>query len=385
MNRKKLLFIVEDLYRAGAQRFAYEIDSALDKEKYQITILCLEKKNNINTLWGHRYYEDKHIKLGSNIVFIDTFIRKNTFFNKALQKIKKRLSNKKYSKFKKNLDSFFSTFDLIHWMGEYTVIHNLDRSVYEKSLIQSMSAKFQNLEIYKNFDFEFNYNFASGFSIQESLYEFSEFKKIKYYYFPLLLIIPFQKNNWHYKNTEILKIGIFTRLSHYKPLDVFFYSFHLLLDKLPNCELHIYGNGDPVKTKMDRYLRTLNIKDKVFFRGHQDNIVETAITEHINLSWFQGYNNDRPAGYAGFDICSTGTPLICWDFAENQTNPFNKTYPHYKNISKFVEKSIEILTHSHAAKELSELQFKDIIQNRDIAKNINSLEYIYHEILSEKK
>ena len=44
MSKIKLLFVVYDFYQAGAQRFVYEIDKALDRNKFQIEILCLEKK-----------------------------------------------------------------------------------------------------------------------------------------------------------------------------------------------------------------------------------------------------------------------------------------------------------------------------------------------------
>ena len=103
---------------------------------------------------------------------------------------------------------------------------------------------------------------------------------------------------------------------------------------------------------------------------------------NINLTWFQGYNNSRPAGYAGLDISTTGTPLICWDFMEFPNNSFNEIYPHYKNLNHFVYKSYEILTNKQLSEELSQFQFKDVNLNKNIDKNIYRLYEIYNQFLN---
>ena len=103
------------------------------------------------------------------------------------------------------------------------------------------------------------------------------------------------------------------------------------------------------------------------------------------MAWFQGYNNDRPAGYAGFDICSTGTPLLCWDFFDKPKEELNLIYPHYKNLTKFVNKSVQILSDADVANELSKIQFEDVKNNRDANKIVIEMEKIYEEVLSQKK
>ena len=182
-----------------------------------------------------------------------------------------------------------------------------------------------------------------------------------------------------YIDSPIKKIGIFTRLDKYKPLDPFFYSFQLLLERLPNAELHIFGGGDPDKEGMTRYIKNLGISDSVFFRGHQESILETVINEKINLSWFQGHNNNKPGGYAGFDICTTGTPLVCWDFMEKPIDSYNEVYPHYKSITQFTAKSYELLTNVQSAETLSMLQFNDISLSRNVSEHISTLYHIYEK------
>jgi glycosyltransferase involved in cell wall biosynthesis len=384
MDKIKIIFVVAEFFKGGAERLAYEIDCALDKNKYDISILCIASKTNKNIQW-QRYYDQKHLALGTQIYYIDGFVTKvsNDFLSKTIKTIfkVKKMSNLN----SKKLIAFLSSYELIHWMGEYTFIPNLPEKLVRKSLINSMSAKFQNPDLYNKFDFNYCYNFMSGFSKNEIEVEFSQFKKINHWFFPLVLKIKSDEKRWRFIDSNVKKIGIFTRLDKYKPLDPFFYSFQLLLDKLPNAELHIFGTGDPETEGINHYLRILDLTKKVFFRGHQEDIVKTVLEEHIDLTWFQGYNNDRPAGYAGFDICTTGTPLLCWDFFEKPINSINSIFPHYKNLIQFVDKSIQILVDEDKANQLSTIQFEDVRQNRDVKKIITVLEKTYKEVLNNCK
>ena len=382
MHKHKLLFIVGSLHQAGAERFAYEIDMALNKDTFEVSILCLEQASQISQNWSHRYYEPKHLALGTSIKYLDAFLNdvSENLFEKTINKLTKNKFKRKKFRWKPSFYHYLETFDVIHWMGEYTVIHNLPESIKKKSLINIMTAKFQDASLYKNFDFKYPYHFISGFKDDEQVFEFNQFTNLRHTYFPLVLKINPKKNTWRFAESTIKKIAIFTRLDRYKPLDPFFYSFQLLLDKLPNCELHIFGNGDPVQEGMLNFLERLAITNHVFFRGHQQDIVQTLNNEHIDLSWFQGYNNDRPAGYAGFDVCLAGTPLICWDFFPKPVKPFNAVYPHYKNLNQFVNHSIELLTNRHKAEKLSEAQFIEVSSSRNSQILIKTLEEAYQKI-----
>lgn len=377
---KRILFVVGGLHRAGAERFAYEIDAALDKNKFNVSILCLEEKGTVSAHWKERYYEKKHEALGTTISFLDSFLKKQStsLSGKLFHKMTRGKFKQEKNKFKPAFYSYLDQFDVIHWMGEYTFIHSVPQNIKEKSLIHSMSAKFQDIHLYDAYDFDYPYHFISGFRLEDG--EYDEFKKISHTFFPLVMNIAVKENKWKFQDSSVKKIGIFTRLDRYKPLDPFFYAFQLLLDQMPNCELHIYGNGNPKAEGMTDYLERLGITDKVFFRGHQDDIVQTATNEHLDLSWFQGYNNDRPAGYAGFDICTTGTPLVCWDFYAKPFNPFNPTYPHFKNLNGFVNYSLEVLKDKEKAASLSSDQFTDVLKTRNIDNYILGLEDLYQKI-----
>lgn len=384
MDKIKVLFVVTSLYRAGAERFAYEIDSALDKNKIQTTIFCKELKNEISDIWKERYYENRHLELGTSIVYKDVFLyKKKTFFNRLQSYISKKLKINNIKKSNTNLFDFLNSFDVIHWMGEYAYIHNVTDDIKNKSIINIMSARFQNDNIYEYFDFNKHYNFCSGFKNDELDYELNQFDNYNHTFIPLVLKMNPVGKQWRFTD-EKKKIGVFTRIDRYKPLDPFLYAFHLLLDKMPNCELHFFGNGNPKNEGIIDIIERLNIKDKVFFRGHQDNIATTVFEENISLSWFQGYNNDRPAGYAGIDICITGLPLLCWDFHPNPNDKVNHIYPHYKNLNNFVNASLEILNDKQKAETLSNAQYEDVFKTRNVEDFIHELEEVYKKISKKK-
>lgn len=383
MLRTKVLFVVAGFYRAGAERFAYETDQSLNKDEFSVTILVLEKQAEISTVWKERYYEARHKELGTEIVYIDRFI--NDQFDqqgRIRNKIKKRLHlfPKNPKKYTEELLYFLDSFEVIHWMGEYIYMVDLPEYIRKKTLIHMMTARFQKRTLYDHFDHEAEYQFCTPFYKEELSYELEQFQKYHAVYVPLFLLIEEEKPAWKYNDRKVKKIGIFTRLSSFKPLDPFFYAFHLLLDQHPNLELHIFGSGDPVREGLVDILQRINLTEKVFFRGHTDDILKTCIEEELSLTWFQGYNNDRPAGYAGLEIGLSGTPLLCWDFYPASIVVYNSTFPHYKNLRGFAEKTLEILYDKHAAEALSELQFQYVVNERDVKNHIQTVEREYSRI-----
>lgn len=383
MSKVKVLFVVAGFYRAGAERFAFEIDSALNKDKFDLTILALEKEGDVSQLWGVRYYEERHKLLGTKIKYIDDFINqkyleKDRFRNRIKRRLNLFPRNLKY--WKSEFYKYLNEFDVIHWMGEYIYINAVPEIVLKKSLIHMMTAKFQKRSLYDAFDHDLPYNFCTPFKDDELKVELSQFKKYNTVFVPLVLDTKQKNKEWKFQELQPKKIGIFTRLNSFKPLDPFFYSYQLLLDQMPNCELHIFGTGDPLKEGMIDSLERLGIRDRVFFRGHQEDIVKTALSENLSLSWFQGYNNDRPAGYAGIDICTIGLPLICWDFYATPTRESNVIYPHFKNLNQFVSYTVDVLTEKKVAEELSLLQYEDVMRNRNIKDHISVIENEYIRI-----
>ena len=376
--KNKVLFVVSCFNHGGAEREMYELDKALDRSKIEPSILC--SSNLDESKYFSDYFYKKHIKLNTKVYFLKEIlkIKKSTLINKILNRLKLKNNILDY---RKKIKYFLNDFDQVFFMGEY-VYKDLSTYIQEDKLneinIFIMSARFQG-EKYRNFNKENKYNFISPFDTDLQVnYEFEGFNNYKHIFFPLSFIIDKTFKKWSYNNKKIKKIGIFTRLNKAKPLDPFFYTFHLLLKEMPEVELHIFGAGNYIDAGYDRYINHLNLNDKVFFRGHQEDIKRTLNEENLNLVWFQGYLN-RPAGYAGQDVSVTGTPILLWDFFRGHNpniNNLNYVYPHFKDIELLKSASMKVLLDETIAKELSVKQFSEVVKSRDMNKNINKIDYL---------
>ncbi|UTN04611.1 hypothetical protein L0669_01610 [Flavobacterium bizetiae] len=386
MSKKKILFIVSDFYHNGAQREMYEFDSALNKDKFELTILSLVELNTRLDLPD--YFYEKHLCLGTKILFLKDFIKKNkkglvsTILNKILRN---SLNLKVRDNNIRNLITLFDNYDKVIFMGEY-VYQSLSNSIqvdyFKKIFIFIMCSRFQS-ENYRNFEKNKQFVFMGGFDNTRQIeYEFEGFSNYKYEFMPLCLTVTNEYNKWQFnERCKTKKIGIFTRLHKDKPLDPFLYAYQVLLSQGYNIELHIFGVGNYKYAEYDRYINNLDLNDKVHFRGHQADMKKTILEEKLDLVWFQGYNN-LPAGFAALEVCLTGTPQIFWDFfiGENiQINRLDVVYPHYKDLLAFVEASKKVLYDHKVADFLSYKQFHDVFNNRDIFKNIENIEKILLE------
>ncbi len=382
MDKKKVLFVVSDFFQHGAQREMYEIDKALNKDRFQVALLSLAPLNSRADIFD--YYYQKHLELNSKIIFNQEIIIQNRslLFRTVNKLTSNYLKNKENETNTSKLKAFFDTFDRVIFMGEYTyqkLSKNIPVDYFTELLVFIMSSRFQS-ENFRDFNKNNNYTFIGGFEQAHLAYEFEGFSHYKNCYIPLALEVSKEFNKWHYHNNKVKKIGIFTRLNTDKPLDPFFYAFQILLKQTLNIELHIFGGGDYKKAGYDRYLNNLDIVDKVFFRGHQIDMKQTILEEKIDLIWFQGYNS-LPAGYAALEVSLTGVPQLFWDFFPGKNDSINSTevvYPHFKDVLSFVDASNNILFNEQDANELSTKQFHDVYYNRDITKYID----VIHNLLN---
>lgn len=392
-NKKiKVLIVVMDFWQSGAQRFAFELDNALDKSAFNVNVLSHRDLNS--NLHFKDYYYLKHINIGTEIYFVNKIIKNSkSLFKRRLDrllhkvlkiKVNSNFTSKKHEQDK--LNEFLSGYDIVSWVGEYTfafLCSSLNQAAIDKSIIHIMNAKFQGLHVYEKFSKQLKYTFVSGFDDDVQInYEFSDFDNYEHIIFPLSIEVNSYNKQWYFEKKPT-KIGIFTRLDSMKPIDPFLYAFHLILDKIPELELHVFGAGDPTASGNKRITNYLGIESKVFFRGHVNDIVESAVSEKLALVWFQGYKN-QPGGFAGLDICLTGIPQIFWEFtySSEEIELQNRAFPIYKNLQQFVNKSLQLLMDEKEAQELSDIQFNNIVEFRNIKNNIKIIEDLYLQKLN---
>ena len=375
MGKIKILFIVSEFYQSGTSRFTYEINKALNKEKFEVSFLSLTPLNN-SDLWDD-YYHEKHKELDSEIYYFHDF---NTSFKPTIrQRLERKIFGKEFPSKWQELINFIDKFDVISLMGEYNfyeVNKFLNQNHLMKLFVHPQNSIYQVPENYVHYDKSFHFRFVSAFLKNDLPIEFGEFKSFDHTYLPLSFEIKNETPLWVKPQNNVKKIGLFSRIAKSKPLDPFIYTFQNLINSLPNCELHIFGSGNPEEEGVMRYINQLGLEKSIIFRGHQKDMIGTAKKESLDLVWLHGYHS-VPGGWAGYDICTLGIPQVFWNFGGVERPELSEIFPMYNNTNKFAEKSLKVIQDNEYAYKLSQTQFDYVLQNQNIAKFIGDLENTY--------
>ena len=371
-NKTKVLFIVAEFYQSGANRYTYEIDQTINKDLIQLDILSWHPLNN-SSVWEDFYYQ-KHKDLGTKIYFLDQIDQVTH------PTLKQRINFKLFKKALPNerliYQNFLDKYDKIIVVGAH-VYPYIKRWMTDKqknrTFVSIQNSIFQHPENYVKFNKKEEYRFISCFKEGMLQNELKEFENYSHCFFPLSIKITNKVFKSDYSLTQLIKIGIFTRLTFTKPLDPFLYALQSICEKYPSAQLHIYGHGDPVKEGVMRLVDQLDLKNNVFFRGHQDDLIQSALDDNLNLIWLHGYYG-VPGGFSGFDICTTKIPQVFWDFSVSSDKFQDERFPMYHLLSKFVSKSLEVIENEDIAKDLAAVQYKYVENEKNIKKFIHILE-----------
>jgi hypothetical protein len=370
-TKNKLLFIVSEFWQAGGERQTFEINQALNKELFEVNILCDLPLNSDS----HKkdYYFDKHLVLNSPIRFMDEFKWKEKL--SLWRNSGKKVSIKKNTQeIASDLNFYFEQFNHLLIFGEYTyrnLSQYISESVKQKSSIFIHNSKKQVPNNYLGFEKSLHLNFVSGYNENDIKIELDEFESFTHFHFPLSISCDVNLPQ-ALKQIEAKRIAIFTRLTIHKPLDVFYYALHSLKN-YTTAELHIFGVGNPEDFEFNKCLDYLNLKNKVYFRGHVENIQETVFNENIDLIWAHGYYGE-PGGFASFDLCLTEVPQLFWDFTLNEFHDEYHEFPNFSRLDEFVNKTFELLNEKFKRIKLGQLQKEFVLKNKNIQENIKDLE-----------
>lgn len=371
-NKVKILFITSEFWQGGAQRHLYEIERAIDKEKFETTILSLRDLQS-NANWKDHYYT-LYEKFGTPIYFFNKVnqIQKYTL----LERVKRKIFNAKLLPERWPLISFLNQYDKYVFVGEYTfpfVEKFISAKMRENCFICIVNSIFQVPENYDRYDKSQAYNFISSFKTLDE--EFNGFSKLEHYYFPLSISFNGHDNTWKPKTNSPKIVGIYTRLTKNKPIDIFLMALHLIRLRGMDVVLNVYGNGDPSEQGILNNVEALSLNKYVNFKGHQENILESALNDNLDAVWAHSYYG-FPGGFASMDISSVGIPQVFWNFTPNSENKIYEEFNVFNDIDKFVEYNMRLLDDPHFALEIGENQYLSIKSNNNIDENIKIMEQI---------
>jgi glycosyltransferase involved in cell wall biosynthesis len=361
MSRIKVLLVVTEFWQAGCQKFNYEIDKWLNKSIFQTQIICFHDLNS-NPDWDDFYYE-KHKKLGTPIKFLSDFKIQYGFFQKKVGFDKDAIKD------------YFDQFDKVIFQGEYCWKGFSNFVPYNKNkfFISIHNSLLQDSNNYAGYDKSLEYNFITSFTKFQSDFEFKEFKRINYFYYPLSISAKWQFE-WEIEFINSKKIGLFTRFTKGKPIFPFLYAFQKLVEVDSEFRLCIYGNGEPEIEEFMEHIQLLNIGENIDFKGHSTNIVESAVNDKLSIVFAHSYHC-VPGGFASFQLSSAGIPQLFFEMIPQKNFYFqDKGFFFTNSIAALSYKAIELLNDPKIAKLIAVSQFDENKRVRDVSKNILLLE-----------
>ncbi|MCH2223363.1 MAG: hypothetical protein MK066_01245 [Crocinitomicaceae bacterium] len=383
-EKKNIVFVVDTLAQHGAERYLFEILKAIDKNKFNPTVLCTYPLNESNNYYEAQIYAlgipietYSHGELYSEIEHLGKrrLLNAFTYRSQTMLGRKKQLNQRIENVLREKLLGYdiisilkietFNRFPKIFAEFPNTIIHLLSWG------IQYMENPYESLP-------NRSYQFVTMIESQQDHVKETSFKHIsspdfKFFNFPLILDLENRKNTYE-PNVETPIIGVFSRINFDQPTIMFLFAFHSLLKRLPNAKLYFYGKYLE-QSIYDFYLQTtkvLGIEKSLHFKGHVPNLQETIIKDEITMGWMNIGNSTL--GYSSIEIASFGLPMTFFNIEKHDPSKIDDRLSVFNDMESFVEHSFEVISNEDKIKAESNKTHDFIISNHSAKKRIGELE-----------
>ncbi|MCJ8291432.1 MAG: hypothetical protein HRT58_16620 [Crocinitomicaceae bacterium] len=381
---KKILFVVDTLAQHGAERYLYEILKAIDRTKFECSVICtypLDDSNNYYVpLISDLGIEINDFQLGDLHPGVDSKIKRKVRNSLSYRWMnltgrKGEIKKRSEAELHKKLDGF----DLISIL-KIEVFNRFPDvfASYPSSVIHLLSWGIQYLENpYLNLP-DRPYRFVTMIESQKEHVCGTAFNNITepnfdFFQFPLILDLSDRKNNYN-STTENPIIGVFSRINYDQPTIMFLFAFQLLLKRIPNAKMYFYG-----KAMTDQFLQfytqtaqILGISHALEFKGHVPDLKTSIETDKITMGWMNIGNSTL--GYSSIEISSYGLPVTFFNIDKHDPSKIDERLNVFNDLESFVECSSEVVS-SQTRLQVESEKIHDFIQTEHNAKkNIQDLE-----------
>jgi len=161
-----------------------------------------------------------------------------------------------------------------------------------------------------------------------------------------------------YKNLKINRnpspmIGYLGRIKKYKSVDHLLYAFKIVVEKIPNAQLLIIGDGDYLSS-LKKMAHSLQLDDAVQFTG---TATESQKLEYLNRVWFTVNPSPKEGwGLTVIESNACGVPVIAADSPGLRDSVVHEKtgllYP-YGDYFKLAEMMIKMIEQNQLRNELS--------------------------------
>lgn len=358
------MHIVPTLNKGGQEKQLYELVKRLDKDRYEITVICLSN----DCFWT------KYISEYAKCIEIER--KRGMEFNRLIKLIK--LTNKIEP-------------DIIQCWGYSATVYGMISAILNSVPIKIITIrgkeKYKSIMMYLiNYIFyRFSkliiYNSIEALEYEKKIYNLSEHK----------LKVVFNGINIDDFNTDDIQnrsavlgiqvpencktIGTTSSLTKRKNLTMFLDCAKGILKKWSNFIFVIAGIGDQVKELKD-YAKVLNIEKSVFFLGFRNDIPQ--LLKCFDALWLTSIEEGTPNSI--LEAMAAGIPVIATDVGGNREiikHRINGFIVPLNDMEQMVNYTIEVLN-KRLLKEKIIKEARETIRNKfDMNKMIAEMDNIY--------
>lgn len=398
MKRTKVLLVIPGLEQAGCQRWIFEICSNIDKDKFDISVLC--HKRYLGSGEESKFDNYYYLKLKDLNISLYEYIGAdglNTLWQRGTNKIKAAINKalqKKHIRTNHLITELFRTNDIILLADSFTfnrVEHELSRSGNDNFLVLLFTHRMQFVhDPYSAFRKLKNGKFV--YFCPNQIAELGEngvhLVEENLFNFPLVLNLTNYPYLFNPVSNGNIVISIFTRIVKSKPIDIFIEAF-AKLQKLSQhkCVLNIYGeiSDENYQKELLDSSRSLGLDpETVHFKGHTMDIAKTIQEDRINIYWGMGMN--MSVGYSSIEIGAMGIPSIFWNYDHKSSSTFVQEQTNgqmfgFNQVDDFVKANLDFFENTDFLKEVSIKQREYFFRTNNIVDKIKDFEK-YIEVLT---
>lgn len=328
---KKIAFIVRDLAGGGVERTLFNLLDAIDKTKYEVTLLVFSNTGKMISEIPSKVrvvdLSEEHY-LFSRVLFdskegVRKLLKRGKFFKAIDLVIFDRKSNylaaKKgiemmyhyYSKKLPDLDEYFDLAVDFYGYGDYTGAYIVDKVKADKKVTWIHDENQPWIKALKSYYPQFNYIFACSKrcaeNFQNSFPQLKDKTRVLYNLIPVDTIIELSKKNVPELSTKtnLLTVG---RLSKQKGYDIAIEAAKILKQEEVPFTWYFVGAGVE-ETNLKKMVRDYNLEEQVIFCGFDLNpyCYMAACDIYVQPSRHEGYCTTITEAFV------LGKPIIATD------------------------------------------------------------------------
>ena len=375
----RVLVVHSQLAQHGSERYLYEVCKALDKNRFEVSILTRP------VFIRNQFYYHKLTELGLTI-HCKLITRRHIRF--PIKKLYARLG------WMRRLVGALQQWQVRLWCGRLVrsadVVAIIGIETYCDAFAPWLDESGNVVIHHMNHKFQFERDYFNEcrqrrvviLDEQQRLeVKASPMADCEMFYFPLSMSLNDRAmlSVTPPATGRLMRFAVVSRLYKDRPNEPLFRCFAALARAVP-AELYFYGGGDASQYAL--LLGELKIVDKVRFMGHQSNLEAALLRDRPAVLWLIAMGPS--ISYGSVEVASLGLPMVFWNLSRQSYEQIlaqtDGALHAFADEASFVDFNLKLLQDPVRLKEHAEHLCRHVRSRFEISHYISSLEDYYETV-----